>query len=331
MQLEEYIKELLYRYDCVIVPEFGAFISNTKSATIKDDNFTPPYNKVTFNSLIQNNDGLLANHIAQADRMPYETAVNFIRFETEAWIDKLLDDVLTIEGIGEFYLVNDKIHFEADTTVNYLTSSFGLSTFISKKVERHANAHTVLDANNNRIVYKTEEEEISPKVIPLVDTTKEEVIVLEAESKSNGYLKYVAILLIGFSIVGLLAKKSYDDRMEMKHLTKIVEQQKIRESKIQTATFSIVTPLPTITINTRAAVEIKKYHIISGAFRSVKNAQKSVNQLKTKGFEASIVGKNKWDLTQVSCQSFTTLEKANKALFLIKRNINKEAWVLVSK
>ena len=317
MQLEEYIKELLYRYDCVIVPDFGAFISNTKSATVKDGNFTPPFSKITFNMLIQDNDGLLANHIAQSDRMPYETAINFIKFETEAWVDKLLDDVLTIEGIGEFYLVEDKIHFEADTNVNYLTSSFGLSTFVSDEVERHVN--TVLDRNNNRIVYKTEQEAAE------ILTSVEEV----TENKNNrGLLKYAAIFFIGFSIIGLLAKKTYDDRMEMNHLAKITEQQKVRENKIQAATFAINTPLPTITINTKA-IEVKKYHIISDAFRSLKNAQKRVDQLNIKGYEASIVGKNKWDLIQVSCQSFSSLEKANEALVLIKKSINKEAWVFV--
>ena len=33
--------DLLYNNDCVIVPEFGAFVLKSHSAYIKDDSFTP--------------------------------------------------------------------------------------------------------------------------------------------------------------------------------------------------------------------------------------------------------------------------------------------------
>ena len=42
MQFDSYISDLLYRYDCVIVPEFGAFLSHTVSAEINGNTFYPP-------------------------------------------------------------------------------------------------------------------------------------------------------------------------------------------------------------------------------------------------------------------------------------------------
>ena len=36
MQLETYISDLLYRYECVTIPEFGAFLTQRASATIDD-------------------------------------------------------------------------------------------------------------------------------------------------------------------------------------------------------------------------------------------------------------------------------------------------------
>ena len=36
MQLETYISDLLYRYDCVTVPEFGAFLTQRKSAEVHE-------------------------------------------------------------------------------------------------------------------------------------------------------------------------------------------------------------------------------------------------------------------------------------------------------
>ncbi len=318
MTLEQYIKDLLYRYDCVIVPDFGAFIANVKTAAIDGKRLTPPFKQITFNALIQNNDGLLANHIALSDKMPYETAINFIKFEIEEWIDKLLDEELVLEGIGTLFLNNDIINFEPDTSINYLTSSFGLSSFISDSISR--NQISTVQLNDN----KEKEESFQ------IDSNEETKTVAFVENKPKRnfpYLKYAAIFLIGAATIGLFGKKAYDAKLENDQALVIQEQQIKRETEIQTATFVINNPLPTITIKTIEPV--KKYHIIAGAFRSKNNAQKKVNQLLKNGFESSIVGENKWHLTQVAFQSFSSLEEANTALAKIKNETAKDAWLLV--
>jgi len=318
MTLESYIKDLLYRYDCVIVPNFGAFIANTKSATVGGKNFKPPYKQITFNALIQSNDGLLANHIAQNEKMPYETAMNFIHFEVEAWVNKLLDNDLELEGVGNFYIVADKINFESNTKVNYLTTSFGLSSFISDEITRQTE-NKPLEIVADRITYNKQVETLEAKAPIYIHEEK--------RKKASYFLKYAAIFMVGASIVGLLGKKAYDNKLEKEYNIALQQQQKVRENEIQTATFVIPSSLPTITIKT--VEPAKKYHIIAGAFRKKQNANKKVSQLTKKGFSASIVGQNKWHLTQVAFQSFSSLEEANNALVNIKSNIAKDAWLLV--
>ena len=63
MQLETYISDLLYRYECVIIPEFGAFLTQPVSAKvdISSNTFYPPKKVLSFNEQLKNNDGLLAN------------------------------------------------------------------------------------------------------------------------------------------------------------------------------------------------------------------------------------------------------------------------------
>ena len=138
MILANYISELLYRYECVIVPDFGGFIVNNKSATIDSVNhiLSPPFKQITYNSHLKNNDGLLANYIASVDKISYECALNYIRFEIEEWHKKLKNTDIDVEGVGSFSLVNNKLHFEPQKTINYLTSSYGLSNVISKKIKR---------------------------------------------------------------------------------------------------------------------------------------------------------------------------------------------------
>jgi hypothetical protein len=77
MQLTKHISYLLYRYDCVTVPGFGAFLGTPASAELDTDNETiyPPTKQISFNAQLQSNDGLLANAIAVEQQTSYEQAV----------------------------------------------------------------------------------------------------------------------------------------------------------------------------------------------------------------------------------------------------------------
>ena len=313
MKLEKYIADLLYRYDCVIVPNFGGFVANTKSAQVKNNVFTPPFKQITFNSLLVENDGLLANYIASVDKMPYKTAVNFIEFEVQEWIDKLLNEDLELEWIGTLYTVNDTIHFEPNNKVNFLTSSFGLDAVVANQIERQKQE---LIAENNSV-----------KVVDITSDDKETAVTTTTEAKKSNFLKYAAIFLLGTAVIGYSVKNFKQSQYNKAILAKNIEQQKRTTDKIQQATFVIDTPLPAIHIE--VTEKPKNYFIIAGAFRNAENALKKVNELKAKGFDAQIVGKNKFDLTQVAFAGFTNVEEADLALQDIKKNELKDAWLLV--
>ena len=78
--IEKHISALLYRYQCVIVPGFGAFLTETKPASLDADTHTfyPPKKQISFNANLKNNDGLLANHIALQEKISYGEAVRKI-------------------------------------------------------------------------------------------------------------------------------------------------------------------------------------------------------------------------------------------------------------
>jgi len=95
---------------------------------------------VSFNAYLKNNDGLLANHIAQAEKMSYEIAVTVIQNEVNSWKNKLQEQgSISIKNVGELTLNAEKnLVFVPADQVNYLTSSFGLSTFASPNIKREA-------------------------------------------------------------------------------------------------------------------------------------------------------------------------------------------------
>ena len=90
MKIEQYINQLLYRYQCVTVPGFGAFLTEVQSAHLDETShsFYPPKKIVSFNPYIKNNDGLLANHLAVSEKISYEIAVSIIQNEVSSWRNK---------------------------------------------------------------------------------------------------------------------------------------------------------------------------------------------------------------------------------------------------
>tara|TARA_B100001059_G_scaffold51950_1_gene45618 strand:+ start:3161 stop:4123 length:963 start_codon:yes stop_codon:yes gene_type:complete len=130
MNLTKEISFLLYKHNCVIVPNFGAFILNEKSAEVNTlTNYTSPRNRIIiFNSQINNNDGLLANHIKRNLGISYEDALDKIFSYVSNIQNKLSDQKnLNLDQIGTFYLTNEsKLIFVPNHLSNFNIESFGL-------------------------------------------------------------------------------------------------------------------------------------------------------------------------------------------------------------
>ncbi|NQY07569.1 MAG: SPOR domain-containing protein, partial [Flavobacteriaceae bacterium] len=138
MSIAKHISDLLYRYDCVIVPDFGAFLTQRKSAQVFAPVFHPPSKEISFNEQIQHNDGLLVTHIAKNKHFTYDTALEHIQNEVHSLKDALNkgEDIL-LENIGMISLTaEDRLNFHPSDSVNYLTDSFGLSSFVRQEIMR---------------------------------------------------------------------------------------------------------------------------------------------------------------------------------------------------
>jgi nucleoid DNA-binding protein len=312
MNIESYIAQLLYRYQCVTVPGFGAFLTEIQSAQLieSSNSFFPPKKMISFNAYLKNNDGLLANHIAQAEKTSYEYAISAIQYEVFNWKKALQENGLfSIKNVGNFSLNADKnLVFTPYDQTNYLTNSFGLSAFVSPMVKR---------------------ELFEQKIIALESNIEENDVLqlLPERKRPNVYLKYAAIFVLGLGLIGAVAYPVY--QQQIANETIIVEQsvQKQVQNKIQEATFFIKTPIPAVTL---AVKESKmSYHIMAGAFRDENNAQKKFEQLSSQGFKARRIPQNKYGLFPVLYGSYATFAEADRAKQEIRNTINPDACVLV--
>lgn len=315
MRMEQYISQLLYRYQCVTVPGFGAFLTENRSASLSEDTntFYPPKKVISFNFHLKNNDGLLANHIALAEKIDYEKAIALIEEEVTSWkyaIQK--SESVLLKNIGKLSLNSESnLVFEPADSLNYSTHSFGLTSFVSPQIKRET--------------FKKEVEQLEEKA-PIQFTP-------EQRSKANPWIKYAAIFAVGIGITGVLGKQGLDWH-ENKIVTEtlLVEksvQQKV-EDKIQQATFFIESPIPSVSMNVEETTDRSfHYHIVAGAFKEIRNAERALQSLKELGYNAKKISPNKYGLHPVLYGSYATMEEAQSALQSIKQSHNKDAWMLV--
>ncbi len=310
MNVNSHISSLLYRYQCVTVPGFGAFLTEIQSAQLNGSavSFNPPTKVVSFNANIKNNDGLLANHISLAEKISYEEAVIRISNVVDSWMQKLQErETLSIENIGNIKLSSEMTwFFEPINNTNYLTSSFGLSNFISPSIKRE---------ELKKIVEELEE------VAPIIFTPE--------KKKNYSYLKYAASFLL-FVFVGTMGYQVYNNN-KIDQQTLVVEksvQDKIQD-KIQKATFFIDVPLLDANVVNNENTKYYPYHIVAGVFSGEQNANNAYADLIKKGFKAELGVENNKGMFPVYFQSFSDYNEAKSFLSNLRNTTNNQAWLLI--
>ena len=206
MKISNHIFNLLQEHDCVIVPNFGAFVARNISAKISSDGskIFPPNKEITFNKSLVKNDGLLINRISSSESISYEVADD----KLNKWVIKSHKKLkkqgyFEIKNIGSISLKKDKYIFIPSQNSIFLKSSYGLNSIDSPQIER----------TGNRI--------------------------------GNSYLKYAAILIVFFALTGIFTKSYFDSVNEFNQASYAQANLEI-EKKIQKATFNINSTLPVV-------------------------------------------------------------------------------------
>jgi hypothetical protein len=315
MVTEHYIEELLYRYNCVVVPDFGAFLTQMKSAVIHHatNAFYPPTKIISFNEQLSSNDGLLVSYMANAEKVTYEEMLEQTLEIAGDWKKQLTTGKrLTFHNLGELWLNREgKIQFQPSNKVNYLTSSFGLSSFVSLPVTREVLKDKVIELEEK---------------IPFIITPEE-----RKKYNYRPYMKYAAIILLAIS-TGLTGFRVYNKAIDSQQLAR-EDAQALVSKNIQEATFFSSDPLvlPALKLEVTKNISKRKHHVIAGAFRMRKNADKKIRQLQRRGFNAAYLGVNAYGLHQVTYDSFDDPQRALQYLRNIKRTVSGDAWLLSAK
>ncbi len=392
MKIAKYIADLLFEYECIVVPGFGGFITKEIPAQIHpvQNHFIPPSKEIVFNVHLKTNDGLLVNHIARQENLTYIEARSAVeRFVKKCMIELNNGKHIRFRKVGLVFMDDKRnILFEPDKTQNYLADSFGLKSFVSPPIKRTIIRPSTKSSKSSKTIIKdrtpkeTAKRQQTPKVqgpkyvninvsFILIVLAIAALFYYKSTTVKQYYNEYASAIPFFYSSPNEYIAKNMDERSMISVLTlvdklsapapnkktkKVVTKKDTPEEKtMDTETPSaeekpkneegqkqdsvlkeedVEKPKSTVkpTEMPQTAMTNKtdgfKHFIIAGVFREKANAERMINNLKVKGFNAMIVDQNTRGLYRVCFEAFSNINEANKQLAIIRKDEESSAWVL---
>lgn len=347
----KYISELLFDHECVIVPEFGAFISKECPATLDYANhrFAPPSKEVAFNSQLVADDGVLVAYVVEKEGVAKENATRMIHdFAMRSLAILETEGSLKLEGIGELQRINSKDYaLVLDKDVNLLGDAFGLPTFSVQPIYRRETYQelakkiaTEQKAKNTLMSVYEENEEPKPHHV-----TRHNYKWFRAAA----YSMMVAMVMV---LLGWGADKSdskiaswnpffYASPNEYvaRHLDVMMESREVFDVELLPALgFTLPTckhdadyiqPLDNESLK---PVDNRYYYVIGASLKNEKDAKRSLKAMKNQGFDQAVaLPRNGKGNVRVAYEVVMGKDAAVKRLEIIKKEYNEAAWLLRKK
>lgn len=165
-ELTKHIEALLLENDCVILPQFGGFVTNHAPARWVEDEhlFLPPYRTVGFNPQLKINDGLLVQSYMVTHDATYPEATRLVEAAIESMCECLYKSgVVELHGIGILHRnIEGDYHFIPAEGGVISPSFYGFSSLGMKTLDELAEVRL---QENNQPSDMVDEEEISTPVI----------------------------------------------------------------------------------------------------------------------------------------------------------------------
>lgn len=315
MNLGKYIRQLLPENETVIIPGFGAFISEYQPAQTDDvaGEIKPPSKKISFTAKIKNNDGLLVGFIAQNEQIPVKEALGKIERERDEMLYKLdKGEKVIIEDTGVlFYNENREIEFEPADEVTLLPDAFGLdSVSVKDKPEKVSEEKTADNAaagisEDEQILQEnqTAKSEKDKEPEPVVAFNPANPQSGETSKKRKRGWMWILLLLVPIIAAGIFILQKEKKEPPKPVEIKIEPVEKEGES-VQLADTTVTDPVAIPQTDTLKTGELMlnhpdyiepdttKFYVIGGSFENAENAEKYLQRMKKEGYAPFHLGKH---------------------------------------
>jgi hypothetical protein len=349
-ELDKYISELLYDYDCVIVPQLGGFVTNYKPAYFDKGIAHPPSKELRFNKNLTKNDGLLSQSISNSEGVSIQEADAILHETVEKYLGTLKESGrVELNKVRILFIdENKQLRFKPDTTENYLRHSFGFESF-AMPAEIVAQIPVVEE--------KEVKAEVETPVIPISETSSYNkgiywvaaatllpfigmsiYLGMTTDFKSPTQITPAELIPLGNSASPKYAAREITlSEEELKEETNYPENTLIfpfdfESNKVDSLGVWInLSDIPEERAIEKPTSSEGLYHIIGGCFGEKQNADKFVDRLQTRGYDANILDLHK-GLYRVKIESFGNYDEALNELKSTRDNGTfPNAWLLKKK
>lgn len=319
----EFIQQLLLTNNCVIIPNFGAFIGNYHPAEIRlqFNTIEPPAKLIAFNRSLQNNDGLLINAVAHHFLVSYHEAEMLVAdFVKQCNASLNQHKSLILKDIGRFVLdAENNLQFQPYYTKNYLLDSFGLQAMSIQPIQRLKDNEILVRENYQRVLHpEFMEDAVTPK---------------RASTKvAYWFTAVLAVLFLGTSLFLNIQKgATYQNQTSLlPDFNKTVIPVTVPENKTEApiAESPVVKAEEAVkkaVVTSPAKLSKNKAYIVIGAFFDEVRADKLKTEAESKGYVVNISKDNSNGLFRTTVQVENT--EVESTLQKVKSEINARAWV----
>jgi hypothetical protein len=292
LDIKAIIRELLFAHDCVILPGFGGFIGNFSPARIDNSTgtFFPPVKQISFNRILNHNDGLLISKISQLSGINYGDARNIVDDFVKVLTGRLArGEKIVFDHLGTFKNNSENnVQFEPEPNINYFRGSYGLESFQCPPLKEY---------------------DVRKRVLRHIDRDP----LKHSSARRNLWRAAVVIPILALLIAVPLKTDLFKTRVEVTSLNPLVTAEFENNKKAVDEAVVIIPDSNRITLNPEPVqapptVEVNQYCIITGSFKSEQNALSHVNSLKADGFnpEISQASNGFFRVTAMTCSDMET-------------------------
>ncbi len=320
--ISQYIYDLLLDNDYVAVPGLGGFVCQYQPAVIDRHRslISPPARTIAFNKALNQNDGLLIQHVVLKDIVSYKDAEDKVR-DFVAQCNQQLHQIGSIQfpGIGRLYMDELKnIQFTPSYESLPLDDSFGLANIAFIPVSRMGvEEHGLVAESETPVVYIQREQKRWPYWIA---ASFAGMFLLGSLWMNLGQSSFSNVLTAGFFTGNTVQITSQQHAVHMDN------------TQIKAETFGNPSVKRTVVQEAQEESTIEEvlvsqeFSIVVGAFKGPVTAEKYKIRLIEQGYNVETLKTSPNTFIKVVVKYTASSEE--EALAAVRANVEKDAWVL---
>lgn len=326
LKIKDYIKELLFTNQGVVIPGLGGFVSEYEPAAfdVNENKFLPPSKKITFNSDYSFQDSLLTKFISEKENLDKEKAKKVLDdFVKEIKSELKKGNKIDFPEIGTLLqTAKGEFLFKQSTESNLLADSYGLKSIKTKPIiSKKTSAKTSKPLKQKKSYKKHLIFGLSGivficllitswfftdgyKDFSIIFPEKENKVTISENKAKLTTEKNLDSIARADSIKALIVH-SIDDNTVKKDALFYEEPEKEEPKTIYS-----------------------EFHIIAGSFKKIENAEKFASKIRDKGYKTEIIQSGE-NLIRIAIFSYTNETEALKKLYELRETSDlNSVWIL---